>query len=69
MAADAKHQDPGVHIQRSYGLANLKRFAFAGPLGFDVGVAKDPTASEPDLTAGMNFTGLDWKLTRIVPRI
>lgn len=53
----------------SYGLGNIKRFGFAGPLGLELGVAKDAAKSGPDLTAGMAFTGFDWKLTRLVPTL
>jgi hypothetical protein len=52
-----------------YGLANVKRFGLNGPLAIALGVAKDPVAAEPDLTAEMSFTGNDWKLTGLVPRI
>ncbi len=53
----------------SYGISNIKRFGFAGPLGMEIGVSKDAAASAPDLTAGLSFTGFDWKLTSLVPRI
>ena len=51
----------------SFGLANIKSFGFDGPLGFSVAVAKDAAATKPDLTAGMRFSGFDWKLTSVVP--
>jgi hypothetical protein len=53
----------------SYGLDNIKRFSILGPLAFEVGVAKDKTASEPDVTAEMRFTGTDWKVTAVRPRL
>ncbi len=53
----------------SYGIGNIKRVGFAGPLGLELGVAKDAAKSGPDLTAGMAFSGLDWKLTRLVPNL
>lgn len=52
----------------SYGLANIKHFGFEGPLSFALGLAKDPAASEPDVTARMAFSGGDWKLVGLVPR-
>lgn len=52
----------------SYGLGNIKSFAFDGPFRMRAGVAKDAAATAPDLTAEMSFTGADWKLTGLVPR-
>lgn len=52
----------------SYGLSNIKAVGLEGPLGFKLGVAKDPAASEPDITAHMAFTGFDWKLVGVTPR-
>jgi Protein of unknown function (DUF2939) len=53
----------------SYGLANVKSFGLDGPLGYRVAVAKDPAGTKPDVTAGMRFTGFDWKLTSLVPNL
>lgn len=53
----------------SFGLANIKRFAFLGPLAFEVGVAKDANATAPDVTAQLAFTGFDWKVVQVVPRL
>jgi hypothetical protein len=53
----------------AYGLENIKRFGLNGPLGVAVGLAQDPRAREPDLTAEMSFVGGDWKLTGLVPKI
>ena len=47
----------------SYGFSNIKSFAFAGPLAFEVGIARDPNAKAADATARMGFKDLDWKLT------
>jgi hypothetical protein len=55
--------------KRSVSLANIKTFGMNGPLGFSVGVAKDPSASVPDVTADIAFTGFDWKLVGLRPRI
>jgi hypothetical protein len=52
-----------------YGLANIKRFGFAGPLGLAVSLAQDPAAAKPDVTAVMRFTGFDWKLAEVVPHL
>lgn len=53
----------------SFGLGNIKRFAFLGPLAFEVGVAKDANAGAPDVTAQMAFTGGDWRVVQVVPRL
>ncbi len=53
----------------SYGLDNIKSFAFNGPLSFEVGLAKSPDAKEPDLIAGMSFVDMDWKLSKIIPSL
>jgi Protein of unknown function (DUF2939) len=49
--------------------ANIKTFRMNGPLSFAVGVAKDPAATEADVTAQMSFTGGDWKVTSLVPKL
>ena len=60
---------PAAAQKTKFGLSNVKRFGFAGPLGFELGVARDAAKSGPDLTAGLAFTGMDWKLTRLVPTL
>ena len=52
----------------SYGLANIKRFAYTGLGAMEVGVAKDPAIDTPDVVAVMEFQDFDWKLTGLVPR-
>jgi hypothetical protein len=52
-----------------FGLGNIKSFSLDGPAGYAVSVAKDAGAAKPDLTAGLAFRGLDWKLTRLVPHL
>ena len=55
--------------RKSFGLANIKRFAMNGPLGYSVGIARDAASSEPDVTADIAFTGGDWKVVGIRPRV
>ena len=50
-------------------LSNIKRFAFTSPTSFEIGIAKDASSSEPDLTAQMGFRDMDWKLTGLVPKL
>lgn len=65
-AADAREPDGETP---SYGLANLKSFAFTGPLSFEIGVAQDPAAAVADFTAEMGFRDFDWKLISVKPNI
>lgn len=51
----------------SFGVSNIKRFGFNGPLAMEVGVAASGAAPKPDFLAEMAFTGTDWRLTRLVP--
>ncbi len=53
----------------SFSTANIKRFSMNGPLGFSVGVAKDTAATEPDVNTDVAFTGMDWKIVGVRPRI
>jgi hypothetical protein len=53
----------------SYGLRNIKNFGMVGLFRFAIGVAKDAAASEPDVTVEMSFTGMDWKVTAVRPRL
>ena len=50
------------------GIGNIKSFSFAGPLAFDVGFARNAASDKADLTARMEFTDFDWKLSRVVPQ-
>jgi hypothetical protein len=53
----------------SYGLRNVKSFGVLGPLRFEIGVAKDTAANEADLATELSFTGTDWKVTAVKPRL
>ncbi len=53
----------------SFGISNIKKFGFAGPLGLQLGVAKDSSADAPDVTAQMEFIDFDWKVTRLIPNL
>lgn len=59
----------GKPAATSFSLANIKTFRVKGPLSFAVGVAKDPAAPDADVTAEMSFTGGDWKVTGLVPKL
>lgn len=60
--------EPG-QAKRRFGLANVKRVSINGPLSFSVGVARKADAAEPDVTAEMRFTGFDWKVVSLIPRL
>lgn len=60
---------PIVPESRRLGLGNVKSAGFDGPLSVFLGLARDPAASGPDLTATMSFTGTGWRVTGLVPRI
>lgn len=55
--------------ERSFDLANVKHFGFAGPLAMEVGVAADRDAATSDVTARMSFQDMDWKVTRLEPHL
>lgn len=59
----------GEASKPGFGISNIKRFGPSGPLSMELGVAKDPTAKEADITAEMSFTGTDWKLTGLRPKL
>jgi hypothetical protein len=58
---------PAAGAGGGFGVANIKRLGFNGPLAMEVGVAASGTAQKADVLAEMAFRGADWKLTRIVP--
>lgn len=60
---------PTTGQKRSFGLGNIKGFSMAGPLSFNLAIARDASQPKVDATLGMSFTGFDWKLTRLVPNL
>ena len=54
---------------KTYSMANIKGFGPRGLGAFWVGVAKDETATTADAIVDMAFTGGDWKLVGLTPRI
>lgn len=59
----------GVGDKPKFGLSNIKSFGMNGPLGFSVGIAKSATATEADGTVDLAFTGGDWKIVGVRPRV
>jgi Protein of unknown function (DUF2939) len=54
---------------REVGLQNIKGFAIDGPFRYVLGVAKYASASQADATVDLSYTGLDWKITAVRPRL
>jgi hypothetical protein len=54
---------------REFSLQNIKGFSIAGPFRYEIGVAKYASASGADATVDLSFTGLDWKITAVRPRL
>ena len=54
---------------RRLGLANIKSYRITGPLTLSVGVAREAAATEPDVTAELEFSAGGWKVVGIVPRL
>lgn len=55
--------------RKPLGLANVKSVSFDGPLALKIGLARDGTQREPDVTAKLAFTGTGWMVTELVPRL
>ena len=50
-------------------LGNIKGFRVNGPLEFQFGYARDASKGEPELDIVMAFTGLDWRVKAVEPRL
>lgn len=66
-AAPAQTGEGEAH--RKLGLANIRSYRVTGLSSLAVGIARDPAANEPDITAELAFTGFDWKVVGLVPRL
>jgi hypothetical protein len=64
---DAAQAKPGS--TGGFSTANIKRFRPAGLAAWEVGAAKDPAATDPDVTARIAFKDGDWKVVAVEPRI
>jgi Protein of unknown function (DUF2939) len=53
----------------AYGIGNVKSFRFAGPLAMQLGVARSPEATVPELTTEMTFKNYDWRITKLTPNL
>lgn len=67
-AAKGRATSAGGTPRGKLGIGNVKRLAFTGPLAFEVGIARDPAATQPDITAQLGFRGFDWKLVGLIPK-
>ena len=68
-AATPPKGQAGAPGKRRFGITNLKRISITGPLSFSAGVVRDPVTTEPEVTAEMRFTGFDWKVVSMIPRL
>lgn len=53
----------------SYGINNIKSFGFPSALAMQVGVARSPSATDPEVTAEMAFRNYDWRVTKLIPNL
>lgn len=68
-AKPASTPAPAPAKPASFGFGNIKGFGFDGPLGFSLSLARDASQPKADVTAGMAFKDMDWKLVRLVPNM
>lgn len=54
---------------RKLTLANVKSYRLVGPLALEVGIARDPAATTPDVIVELAFTGTSWQVVGIVPQL
>lgn len=59
----------GTAGKPAYGLGNIKNFAFPSPTAMQVGVARSPSASDPEVTAEIAFRNYDWRVTKLIPNL
>lgn len=53
----------------AYGFDNVKSFAFPSATAMQVGVARSPTAADPEVTAELAFRNYDWRVTKLIPNL
>lgn len=59
----------GGEASRQFGISNIKRFSFLGPLAFEVGVAREAASAQPDVVVEMRFLDGDWRVVGVKPRV
>ena len=64
-----KSSKPASGGKPSYGIDNIKSFAFPSATAMQVGVARSPTSSDPEVTVEMAFRNYDWRVTKIIPNL
>ncbi len=52
-----------------FGLSNVKSFTINGPTSFSLGLSRSASTALADATVDMAFTGLDWKIVGVRPRL
>ena len=69
VAAGEPQAVAGKPGKRKFDVNNIKSAGLDGPLAVHLSVARDPKASDPDITVRFHFTGSDWKLAAIEPKL
>lgn len=54
---------------RRFSLSNVKSFALSGPAAYAIGIAKNAASEQPDVTVDLAFSGSDWKIVGVRPRL
>lgn len=52
-----------------YASPNIKRIALVGPLTYEIGFHRDARAAEAELLLRLAFTGTDWRVVELMPRL
>ena len=61
--------DTAAKTPTNVSLGNIKGFRVNSPLEFQFGYARDASKSEPELDIVMAFSGLDWRVKSVEPRL
>lgn len=61
--------DAATKTPTNVSLGNIKGFRVNGPLEFQFGYTRDASRSEPELDIVMAFSGLDWRVKSVEPRL
>lgn len=61
--------DATSNAHRRFSLANVRGYMLTGPLSVAVDLARDKSAPDADLVVEMAFTGGNWKVVGIIPKV
>lgn len=60
---------PAGETKKSMTWRNIKSFRVVGPLSYSLGIARNAEAALPDAEVTLAFTGGDWKVVGILPKL